>query len=147
MLVRYDPWNLMNRIHSDLDRLLESHARGVEDSTTGSVTDWVPAVDIRELDDRFVIHADVPGVKAEQIDITMEDGVLTLQGERDTGAREAENGFRRVERISGRFFRRFTLPDTADADAIEARCSDGVLELVIPKLAKVQPRRIDVKVS
>ena len=147
MLVRYDPWNLVNRLHSDLDRLIETRTRGVDDSTTGSVTDWVPAVDIREEDERFVIHADIPGVKADQIDITMEDGVLSLKGERDTGARDAENGYRRVERISGRFFRRFTLPDTADAEAIEAHFSDGVLAVVIPKLPKVQPRRIDVKVS
>ena len=84
---------------------------------------------------------------AADIEITMEDGVLTLRGTRDTEAREEDNGFRRIERVRGQFFRRFTLPDTADAEAIEASFTDGVLAVVIPKLPQVQPRRITVKVN
>lgn len=148
MLVRHDPWSLVNRLHGDLDRLLQTRTPASPDSDGhGTVTDWVPAVDIKEEAERFVIHADVPGVKANDIEITMEDGVLTLRGTRDTEAREDDNGFRRIERVRGQFFRRFTLPDTADAEAIEASFTDGVLAVVIPKLPQVQPRRITVKVN
>ena len=148
MLVRHDPWSLVNRLHGDLDRLLQTRTHATPDAEgDAAVTDWVPAVDIKEEAERFVIHADVPGVKADDIEITMEDGVLTLRGTRDTEAREDDNGFRRIERVRGRFFRRFTLPDTADAEAIEASFTDGVLAVVIPKLPQVQPRRITVKVS
>jgi HSP20 family protein len=147
MLVRHDPWSLVNRLHGDLDRLLQTRAHPAQDGDHGTVTDWVPAVDIKEEGERFVIQADVPGVKAEDIEITMENGVLTLRGSRETEAREEDRGFRRIERVRGQFFRRFTLPDTADAESIEASFTDGVLSVVIPKLPQVQPRRITVKVS
>ena len=147
MLVRYDPWSLVDRLQGDLDRLAGQRARYVDDETAGATTDWVPAVDIKEEDSRFLIEADVPGVKPDDIEITMEDGILTLRGRREAGSRTEREGYRRVERVTGRFFRRFTLPDTADAEAIEAKFNNGVLEVSIPKLPKVQPRRINVQVS
>lgn len=147
MLVRHDPWSLVNRLHGDLDRLFQARLHGGEDGDNGAVTDWIPAVDIKEEDQRFVLEADVPGVRPEDIEITMENGVLTLRGRRETEAREQDGRYRRVERVRGQFFRRFTLPDTADAESIEAHFAHGVLEVVIPKLPQVQPRRISVKVS
>ncbi|MGD8976982.1 MAG: Hsp20/alpha crystallin family protein [Gammaproteobacteria bacterium] len=147
MLVRQDPWSLMTRLQGDIDRILENRMRGVDDTSAGAVADWTPAVDIREEDNRFVLEADIPGIEPEDIEITMEDGVLTLKGRREIRARDEANGYRRIERVSGSFYRRFTLPDTADSEAIEARFNHGVLEVSIPKLPKVQPRRIDVKVS
>lgn len=147
MLVRHDPWSLMTRLQGDLDRILESRMRGVDDTSAGAVADWTPAVDIREEDNRFVLEADIPGIEPKDIEITMEDGVLTLKGRREIQSRDGANGYRRIERVSGSFYRRFTLPDTADSEAIEARFNHGVLEVNIPKLPKVQPRRIDVKVS
>ncbi len=147
MLVRYDPWSLVDRLQGDLDRLAGQRARYVDDETAGATTDWVPAVDIKEEDSRFLIEADVPGVKPDDIEITMEDGILTLRGRRESESRAEREGYRRVERVTGRFFRRFTLPDTADAEAIEAKFNNGVLEVSIPKLPKVQPRRINVQVS
>ena len=147
MLVRHDPWSLVHRLHGDLDRLFETRHSAAADHDHGTVTDWVPAVDIKEDTERFLIHADVPGVKPEDIEITLENGVLTLRGTRNTEAGADENGFRRVERVRGQFFRRFTLPDTADAESIEASFTHGVLEVVIPKLPEVQPRRISVRVS
>ncbi len=147
MLVKYDPWSLVNRLQGDLGRL-SGLTRGYEDdATSGATTEWVPAVDIKEEDTRFLIEADVPGVKPEDIEITMEDGVLTLRGSRENETRTEREGYRRVERVTGRFYRRFTLPDTADAEAIEAKSNNGVLEVSIPKLPKVQPRRINVQVS
>jgi len=147
MLVRYDPWSLVNRLQGDLDRLAGLSQRYNDDATAGATTEWVPAVDIKEEDSRFLIEADIPGVKPEDIDITMEDGVLTLRGQRETESRTEKDGYRRVERVTGRFYRRFTLPDTADAEAIEAKSDNGVLVVSIPKLPKVQPRRINVQVS
>jgi len=151
MLVRQDPWYVMNRLQGDIDRILEGRLRGLDrgldDTSAGAVADWTPAVDIQEEKDRFLLEADIPGIKPEDIEITMEDGVLTLNGRRQTRALDDGDGFRRVERVSGTFYRRFTLPDTADSEAIEAHFNHGVLEVSIPKLPKVQPRRIDVKVS
>jgi len=147
MLVRNDPWSLVNRLQGDLDRLAGQSPRFLDDDTAGATTDWVPAVDIKEEDARFLIEADVPGVRPDDIEITMENGVLTLRGKRASESRTERDGYRRVERVTGRFFRRFTLPDTADAEAIEAKFNNGVLEVSIPKLPKVQPRRINVQVS
>jgi HSP20 family protein len=104
-------------------------------------------VDIREEAGRFVIHADVPGVDPKDIEVSMEDGVLTLSGERKAESRTEQDGWKRVERLAGRFLRRFTLPEGTDAENISAHGSHGVLEIVIPKLAKLQPKKIQVKVN
>ena len=109
------------------------------------VADWVPAVDIVEEKDRFVLRADVPGVKPEDIEVNMENGMLTVSGQRNEESGEDHEGMRRVERISGCFFRRFSLPDTANADAISATSKNGILEVVIPKQPAVQARRISVE--
>jgi HSP20 family protein len=114
-----------------------------DDSNT--VADWVPAVDIVEEKDRYVLRADVPGVKPENIDVNMENGVLTVSGERHHESTEAAEGMRRVERVSGKFYRRFNLPDTADAEEISAKSANGILEVRIPKQPEVQARRITVE--
>ena len=141
-VTRYEPWLLMNRLHRDLDRLL---AVPDQDETQQTVVDWVPPVDIREQDTQCVLHADLPGVDASNIDITLEKGVLTIRGRRELDARDEKNGFRRAERVSGEFYRRFSLPDTADSQAVKARFTNGVLEVVIPKQPQVLPRRIAVE--
>lgn len=144
-LVRYQPWGLMRSLHDDLDRLFEQ--RLGMDETAGSVANWTPPVDIREEENRFVLNADIPGVKPDNIEVTMENGVLTISGSREETTRDEQNGYRRVERVSGRFFRRFTLPDTANAEGIKAKSHDGVLEVIIPKHERVMPRRISVDVN
>ena len=144
-LVRYPPWGLMRSLHDDLDRLFEQ--RLGMDETAGSVANWTPPVDIREEENRFVLNADIPGVKPDDIEVTMENGVLTISGSREETTRDEQNGYRRVERVSGRFFRRFTLPDTANAEGIKAKSHDGVLEVIIPKHESVMPRRISVDVN
>jgi HSP20 family protein len=105
---------------------------------------WHPAVDVREEEDKYVIHADLPGVEAGEIDITVENGVLTLKGKRTGEKADERDGYQRVERVQGTFMRRFSLPETADADRVVAKSKDGVLEIVLPKHAKMQPRRIAV---
>lgn len=145
-LVRYEPWSLLNQLQSDINRLFEgSPTRGGENGSHVATSDWVPAVDIKEDEHRFVIHADVPGVKPGDIDVHMENGVLSISGKRQFESSEERQGYKRVERVRGNFFRRFSLPDSANAEAISAKCADGVLEVVIPKQEKVLPKRIKVE--
>jgi HSP20 family protein len=145
-LVRYEPWGLLNQLHGEIDRLFDTRlGRYGEDSSQLATSDWVPAVDIREEADRYVIHADVPGVDPKDIEVHMEDGVLSIKGERQSESKEEREHYKRVERVRGSFFRRFSMPDTANAEAISAKSKDGVLEIVIPKQEKLQPKRIQVE--
>jgi len=137
-VVRYEPWALLNRLHRELDQTFDTVAR---DAT------WSPAVDIHEEAERFVVRADLPGVKPADIEITADKGVLTLRGTRNFEQKSAEGKYSRVERVSGKFTRSFTLPENVQADAIKASFKDGVLELTIPKVAKVEPRRIEVQAA
>ncbi len=109
-----------------------------------AATTYIPPVDVREEDDRFVIEADLPGLAPTDIEITADKGVLTLRGERKADKRA---GYERIERVSGSFTRRFTLPDNAQAEQIRARFNHGVLELTIPKQAAVQPHRVQVEAA
>lgn len=148
-MVRYEPFSVLDRFQRELNRLGNWDQSGVDggnDDASNVVTSaWRPAVDIKEEADRFVILADVPGVDPKDIEITAENGVLTVRGERKAEKEEEREGFRRVERIRGTFYRRFSLPDTADTDAIKARGKDGVLEITVPKHEKVQARKITVQ--
>lgn len=129
----------------EMNRAFGSVLTSEEDSSSSAVSHWAPAVDVHEHADRFRIVADVPGVSPDGIEITMENGVLTLAGERKSSEPgDGAGSARRLERVHGTFHRRFTLPDSADADAIEAGIDNGVLEISIPKKAKVQPRKIKV---
>lgn len=140
------PWGLLNQFSSELNNLFEPHfARTMRNDEETSASDWRPAVDIQEDQDRFLIHADIPGVKPEDIDVHMENGVLTISGERDSEKTENREGYRRTERVRGTFLRRFTLPDTANAEKISAKCTHGVLEVSIPKQEKVKPKKIQVQ--
>lgn len=144
-LTRFEPWSIVDLLHRDLDRIARS--RFGSDGGDESVANWVPAVDIVEEKDRFVLHADVPGVDPKDIDISMDNGVLTVTGERRSENVADEGGFRRVERATGRFLRRFTLPETADAEGITAKSRNGILEVAIPKQPEVQARRITVEAA
>jgi len=141
-MMRYEPWSLLNQLHREMDSMFRP---GSEDESALATSDWNPAVDIKEEDDAFVIYADVPGVDPKDIEVHMEHGVLTIKGERQSETQEERENYRRVERVRGSFYRRFSLPDTADADKITARSEHGVLEVRIPKQEKVQPRRITVE--
>ena len=143
-LVRYEPWNMLDQLRKEMDRMFEGRTPS-EDNGSVVTSDWVPAVDVKEEADRFVIHADIPGVKPEDIDVHMEHGMLTIIGERESEKKEEREGYKRIERSRGSFYRRFSLPDTADADKIAASSKDGVLEVIIPKQAQVQPRKIEVQ--
>jgi len=106
---------------------------------------FVPAVDVLEQDGNYVLKAELPGMKASDVDIRVEGNTLTLSGERNYEHKEESEGYRRLERRYGSFCRSFTLPDNAKADAIEANMSEGVLTLTIPKKESAQPRKIEVR--
>lgn len=139
-LVRYEPWGLLNQLSKELDRSF----RGSENSDVAT-SDWTPAVDIKENESGFVIVADIPGVDPKDIEVHMENGVLSIKGERESEKKEEKDGYKRVERSYGSFYRRFSMPETADATKINAKSKNGVLEVTIPKQEKEQPRKIEVQ--
>ena len=142
-IVRYEPWALFSRLQGQFDRAVDESA----DGTNFASVSWIPHVDIHEEAERFIVVADVPGVAGKDIEITAEKGVLTIKGERRSEKKSSTEGFERVERASGTFLRRFTLPESADAEAIKATHVNGVLELSIPKRPQEQPRRITVQAA
>jgi HSP20 family protein len=139
-IIRYEPWGLLNQLQKELERSRDDKSG----EGTVATAEWAPAVDIKEEVDKFVIHADIPGVKPEDIEVSMEAGVLTVKGDKESEAKTEKEGYKRVERTYGSFYRRFSLPDTADGDAINAKCKHGVLEIIIPKREAVKPKRISV---
>ena len=140
----YDPWNVMNQLRRDIER---AFADFDETAPSRDVTAaaWSPAVDIKEEGNAYVLLADIFGVEPQEIEINMEEGVLTIKGDRKTDAVDNRDLYSRVERVTGSFYRRFTLPDTADAENITAKSRNGVLEVHIPKQEKAQPRRITIQ--
>ena len=142
-LVRYDPLFSVRQLQDDINRLFSGWSTN---DSSGVTADWVPSVDINEFDDKFQLFVDVPGVDPKDVEITLEAGVLTITGERFAQAEKADENVvsRRAERGTGRFYRRFILPETVDADKVKATDRHGVLEILIPKQAKAQPRRIKV---
>lgn len=136
-----DPWSLLDQWNRELNQL---PSRG-DDTSRVEGSDWTPAVDIKEEDDRFVLHADIPGVSADEIELSMDQNVLTIKGERKHESTESGQGFKRVERSHGIFARRFALPEGVDAEHISASSKDGVLEVVIPKQEPQSARRISVQ--
>lgn len=144
-ITRYEPWHFVAQLQDDINRLF-SDMKTTESSA--ATAEWVPLVDIEEFGNRFEILVDLPGVSADAVEITLDNGVLTLSGERPRlkGADEKDEPVRqRAERGHGRFYRRFILPDTANAEGVKAKGRDGVLQISIPKQEKAQPRRITVK--
>lgn len=135
-LIRYEPSNLLAQFNDEINRLF--------DARYNPVSEWSPAVDVRETANEYILNVDVPGVKAEDIDITLENGVLSLKGERSWESQEEQNDYKRVERARGSFYRSFSLPESADAEQVKAKSNNGVLEIVIPKQPKAQPRKIKV---
>lgn len=110
-----------------------------------ALADWAPAVDISEDDKEFVIKAELPGLKRDEVKVTVEDGVLSISGERKTEKEEKNKKFHRVERSYGSFLRSFSLPEGADATKVNAEFADGVLNVHLAKTPKAQPKTIEVK--
>jgi HSP20 family protein len=136
-------WNPSRELDEFFNRFVGTRS-GASDENLAS-SDWSPAVDIRETDDDFQIDVEVPAIAAADVKVTVNDGVLTVTGERKY-EKEVKGKVRRVERQYGRFVRSFRLPDNADEGRIEANAKDGVLYLKVAKREEVKPRAIEVKV-
>ena len=143
-LVRQDPWSLMPRLQDEINRLFDN---GNQSDSSSATAAWIPPVDIHEYKDRFEFYVDAPGVDPDNIELTLEGGVLTLSGERSEQARKSqgeEPQYCRTERSYGHFHRRFVLPNTVDSDKVNATGKNGVLTVTVPKQAKAMPRRIQI---
>ena len=140
-------WNASRMFPEEVRQAFDRFFQAEDGDASNVVTSqWAPRVDIREDEQRFVILADIPGVDPAQIEVSMEKGILTIKGERQ--APNGDNGkYTRVERAHGVFHRRFTLPDSADAEGITAKGKFGVLEIVIPKKPLATPRRIAINAA
>src|ERR1700730_16110143 len=145
-LVYYQPWSLVDRWHREIDQYLNRRAEASQPAVTDTPT-WTPSVDLQEESDRFVLRADVPGVALKDIEVSAEEGTLTIRGERLAREHVKSDGFEHIERVAGRFVRRFTLPDSARADASKARCADDVRDIEIPKQPPVETKRIAVTLN
>ena len=144
-LTRWDPFREMEDMFDRYSRALSRPRRGSQEvMATG---DWAPRVDIAETDKEFSIKAEIPDVKKEDVKVSVDNGVLTIKGERKQEKEEKNKKFHRVERFYGSFTRSFTLPDNVDESKIEASFTDGMLNLTIPKTEETKPKAIDVKIK
>ena len=144
-ITRYEPWSVLSQFQRDLDRVFRNVDSAEDNDSTIATSTWMPSVDIKEDKDAFTIEADIPGVDPKDIEVSMENAVLTIKGERNLEKREEDKAYKRVERLHGNFYRRFSLPETADPEKISASGKNGVLQVRIPKREIVQPRKITVK--
>jgi HSP20 family protein len=149
-VIHFQPWHLVNHLQRDIERrVARDNAHATHNQADNQASEWTPAIDVRETPADFVLSADLPGVNPKDIEVTMENGLLTIRGARsesDAGTTE-QNSYRRVERVNGRFLRQFTLPESVDTEAVTAKTHHGVLTLTIPKRLEVQPRRIEIQAA
>lgn len=141
-------WNPMREIENMLDRYTHATGRGMANNEAElGFTEWSPTVDIEEDDDNYLIRADVSGVDKKDIHVHLDNGVLSINGEKKV-EKETGKGTRqhRTERYSGSFSRRFTLPAAIKSDKVDASYKDGVLSLKIPKAEEAKPKSIEIKV-
>jgi len=141
---RFEPFHT-NSLQEQLNRLFnEAFDRSSDES---SITTWAPAVDIFETEHELVVKADLPDIKPEELDIRVENNILTIRGERKFEKQVNENNYLRVERAYGSFSRSFSLANTVNSDAIKAEYKDGGLKLTIPKREEAKPKQIKVNVN
>jgi HSP20 family protein len=147
-LVGWDPFRELEEVSDRLNRMF---ARPAASGTNGKenmiVADWTPSVDISETEGEYLIKAEIPDVKKEDVKITLEDGVLTIQGQRKQEKEDKGTRYHRIERSYGSFVRTFSLPDVIEVERVKAEFKDGVLNLHLPKSEKAKPKAIEVKVA
>lgn len=146
-ITRYQQsWPTQNVFQDELKQVFDRFFQGNdrEDDSSVVTSQWAPLVDIKEEAERFVIHADLPGIDPQNVEVMMDKGILTIKGERRSESREENERYSRVERSYGTFHRRFALPDSADPEGIAASGHNGVLTITIPKRPETKPRRIQV---
>lgn len=143
-LMRWEPMRELASLRAEMERVFRQAFGGHIDHASLAGT-WSPALDVEETDDAFEIHLEASGVKPDDIDITLEEGVLTISGERKFYEDKTEEGFRRVERRFGRFYRVLRLPAPVDSEKVDAQYADGILSVSVPKAEAAKPHRVEVK--
>lgn len=144
-IIRWDPFNELQDMQSRLNRLFRVPVRTGSDESL--LADWCPAVDVQETDTDYLIKADLPEVKKDDVKVLLQDGIVSVSGERHQEKEEKGKKYHKIEREYGHFERRFTVPTDVEADKVHAEFKDGVLSVRLPKSAKATPRSVDVKVA
>lgn len=143
-MTRWNPSRDVASLQDEVERMFQQVFGGQRASSAGA---WSPALDVEETEDHFTLHIELPGVNPDDVDVSFEENVLTVEGERKFYEQGEAEGFRRVERHFGRFHRAVRLPDRVDADKIDASYRDGLLTITVPKAEESKPRRIEVKAT
>lgn len=147
-LVKWDPFRELEEVSSRLNRLFGRSTLPAEsDREMLSVADWMPSVDISETDNAYLVKAEIPGVNKDDVKVTIEDGMLTIQGERKQEQEEKGKKYHRVERSYGCFMRSFRVPDDADDSAAKAEFKDGMLNITLNKSKKIRSNAVNVSIS
>ncbi|MCW3000330.1 MAG: Hsp20/alpha crystallin family protein [Solirubrobacterales bacterium] len=145
-LVRWEPAREMNTLQSEVNRLFSTFFDSPA-APQGALRRWVPAMDLIEMEDHFLLKADLPGMSEADVNIEVEGDTLTISGERKEEHESREGGFVRLERAAGAFSRSLTLPDGVDPEGVKASFKNGVLEVYIPKPEQTRPRRVSIAVG
>ncbi len=144
-LIRFSPSSDIRRMQREIDRMFNDFlplANG--DSSEGETAVWAPRVDLAETTEAYLITVDLPGIDKKDVAINFHDGTISISGERKTETSDEGKNYVRVERSTGNFYRSFSIPNAVQADKIEAKYSDGVLQIVVPKAEEVKPHRIKI---
>ncbi len=146
-ITRWDPFRELQDMQDRLNRLVGRFPLRLAAEESDQFTDWAPAMDLEETDGEYLVRADLPAVKKADVKVSLEDGVLAIQGERQQEQDEKGRKFHRIERSYGKFVRRLAVPTDADPQKVTAEFKDGVLSVHLPKSPTAKPRSLDVKVS
>lgn len=144
-ITRWDPFHTLSGLQDQVNRLFESSFQGHRDNS--ALTTWAPAVDIYETENELVLKADLPDIDSKNLDIRVENNMLTIRGERKFENEVKQENYLRVERAYGTFSRSFSLPNTVDTEGIEAQYKQGVLVVELPKRAEAKPRQVKINVT
>ena len=149
-LIRWEPVRELHSMQNEMNRLFNTFFDSPTPSNGGGNTlarRWIPAMDVVETEDHFVLRADLPGLSESDVKIELEDNILTVSGERKSEHEQKGEGYYRVERAFGSFSRSLTLPEGVDADGIQAKFDNGVLEVQIPKPEQQKPRKVEISLG
>jgi len=144
-IVRWDPFRDLVRIEDELGRLFGRTFEWAEPMRPAARGSWMPSMDVYETEDEIVAKLELPGIEPEDVEVSVEDSTLTVTGRREFSSEVKEEDYHRLERRYGSFTRAITLPQTADAEKVEARFDKGVLTVAVPKVEKAKPKKIEVK--
>jgi HSP20 family protein len=146
-LIRWEPVRELGTIQNEMNRLFNTFFETPSNGHSSAMRRWVPAMDLAETDGEYVLRADLPGLTEKDVNIELDERVLTISGERKAEHEERKEGYHRIERSSGSFSRSLTLPEGVDASAIKASFDHGVLEVRVPKPEAKKPQKVSISVG